>query len=98
MPAPINPTSYRSPTCLPPRGNSAPRARFPDGAKLCTNWYVNHRTAAMSNRLTIGPMAAESARERDPERTRAEILAVATREFARHGYAGARVDDMAERM
>jgi AcrR family transcriptional regulator len=43
-------------------------------------------------------MAAESARERDPERTRAEILEVATREFARHGYAGARVDDMAALM
>ena len=43
-------------------------------------------------------MAAESARERDPERTRAEILEVATREFATHGYAGARVDDMAALM
>jgi AcrR family transcriptional regulator len=36
--------------------------------------------------------------ERDPERTRNEILEVATREFAAHGYAGARIDDMAERM
>src|SRR3954468_23080244 len=52
----------------------------------------------LPNRLTIGSMAAESARERDPERTRAEILEVATREFAEHGYAGARVDDMAELM
>ena len=52
----------------------------------------------MPNRLTIGSMAAESARERDPERTRAEILEVATREFATHGYAGARVDDMAALM
>jgi AcrR family transcriptional regulator len=52
----------------------------------------------MPNRLTIGSMAAESARERDPERTRAEILEVATREFAAHGYAGARVDDMAALM
>jgi AcrR family transcriptional regulator len=42
--------------------------------------------------------AAESARERDPERTRAEILEVATREFATHGYAGARVDEMAALM
>jgi AcrR family transcriptional regulator len=36
--------------------------------------------------------------ERDPQRTRKEILEVATREFAAHGYAGARVDDMAARM
>jgi AcrR family transcriptional regulator len=32
---------------------------------------------------------------RDAERTRAEILAVATREFADKGYAGARVDEIA---
>jgi AcrR family transcriptional regulator len=43
--------------------------------------------------------AAEPAeRRRDAERTRNEILEVATREFAANGYAGARVDDMAERM
>ena len=43
--------------------------------------------------------AAEPAeRQRDAERTRNEILDVATREFAANGYAGARVDDMAERM
>jgi AcrR family transcriptional regulator len=43
--------------------------------------------------------AAEPAeRRRDAERTRNEILEVATREFAAHGYAGARVDDLAERM
>jgi AcrR family transcriptional regulator len=43
--------------------------------------------------------AAEPAeRQRDAERTRNEILEVATREFAANGYAGARVDDMAERM
>jgi AcrR family transcriptional regulator len=37
----------------------------------------------------------ESERHRDPERTRREILAVATGEFARNGYSGARVDDIA---
>lgn len=34
-------------------------------------------------------------RTRDADRTRAEILDVATREFADHGYAGARVDEIA---
>jgi AcrR family transcriptional regulator len=50
----------------------------------------------MPPRQAAGPAAPE--RQRDPERTRNEILEVATREFAAHGYAGARVDDMAERM
>jgi AcrR family transcriptional regulator len=42
-------------------------------------------------------MAAEPSERqtRDPERTRAEILEVATREFADRGYAGARVDEIA---
>lgn len=40
---------------------------------------------------------AEVERQRDRERTRAEILEVATREFAEHGYSGARVDEIAER-
>src|SRR5690349_22074102 len=35
-------------------------------------------------------------RQRDRERTRAEILEVATREFAEHGFSGARVDEIAE--
>jgi AcrR family transcriptional regulator len=37
-------------------------------------------------------------RRRDPDRTRQEILDVATEEFARNGFSGARVDEMAERM
>ena len=37
-------------------------------------------------------------RQRDAARTRAEILAVAMREFADRGYAGSRIDDIAERM
>jgi AcrR family transcriptional regulator len=36
-------------------------------------------------------------RQRDAERTRREILDVATREFAESGYSGARVDEIAER-
>src|SRR4051795_5716003 len=35
-------------------------------------------------------------RRRDRERTRAEILDVATEHFAEHGYSGARVDEIAE--
>ncbi|GAA2613394.1 TetR/AcrR family transcriptional regulator [Actinomadura fulvescens] len=49
----------------------------------------------------MSPESAPSApqrRRRDRERTRAEILDVAEREFARRGYAGARVDDMAALM
>lgn len=38
---------------------------------------------------------AEVTRSRDAVRTRAEILDVATREFATKGYAGARVDEIA---
>jgi AcrR family transcriptional regulator len=38
---------------------------------------------------------ASGERQRDAARTRAEILDVAQREFARHGYSGARVDEMA---
>src|SRR5262245_3314087 len=34
-------------------------------------------------------------RQRDADRTKAEILEVAQREFARKGYAGARVDEIA---
>ncbi|HEX3317478.1 MAG TPA: TetR/AcrR family transcriptional regulator [Solirubrobacteraceae bacterium] len=37
-------------------------------------------------------------RRRDADRTRREILEVATAEFAQRGFAGARVDDIAERM
>jgi AcrR family transcriptional regulator len=37
-------------------------------------------------------------RRRDPDRTRQEILQVATEEFATRGFAGARVDEIAERM
>jgi len=39
----------------------------------------------------------EPERRRDPERTRREILDVATSEFAQMGYAGARVDEIAAR-
>ena len=41
----------------------------------------------------LGVVAPE--RTRDAERTRADILAVATREFADQGYAGARINEIA---
>jgi AcrR family transcriptional regulator len=40
----------------------------------------------------------EPDRTRDAERTRAEIIAIATSEFADKGYAGARVDEIAAKM
>jgi AcrR family transcriptional regulator len=40
---------------------------------------------------------AEGDRQRNAERTRTEILDVATAEFARRGFAGARVDEIAAR-
>ena len=36
-------------------------------------------------------------RTNDPERTKADILAVATREFSENGYSGGRIDEIAER-
>ena len=38
----------------------------------------------------------KNSRLRDAVRTQAEILDVATREFAERGYAGARVDEIAD--
>src|SRR3954464_9629713 len=43
------------------------------------------------------PPRAAPERTRDRDRTRAEILAVATDEFSEHGYSGARADEIAER-
>lgn len=44
-----------------------------------------------------GPPRGPAPKGRDPERTRARILEAATREFARLGLSGARVDRIAER-
>lgn len=40
---------------------------------------------------------AENGRKNDPQRTQFDILVVATKEFATHGLAGARVDSIAEK-
>jgi AcrR family transcriptional regulator len=42
--------------------------------------------------LSIMPLSPNSARTRNPEATRARLLAAATGEFAAHGIAGARID------
>ncbi len=44
------------------------------------------------------PRKTEAGRTNDPERTMADILDVAMREFAEKGLAGARIDDIAEAM
>jgi AcrR family transcriptional regulator len=44
------------------------------------------------------PTDTHASSTRDPERTRADILEVATREFAEKGLAGARIDDIAQAM
>ncbi len=41
--------------------------------------------------------AAKTARVNDPERTRANIILVATHEFSEHGLSGARIDEIAAR-
>jgi AcrR family transcriptional regulator len=51
--------------------------------------------ASTGSRMSAARPAAASRRRRNPERTRAEILALAAQEFARQGYDGARVDEIA---
>jgi AcrR family transcriptional regulator len=51
--------------------------------------------APPSDHAPAGPPTRGPERQRDAERTRAEILQVATREFANRGYTGARVDEIA---
>lgn len=48
----------------------------------------------MANSKVTAAQQLPGERQRDPERTRAEILKVATAEFARVGYSGARVDNI----
>ncbi|HEY2224506.1 TetR/AcrR family transcriptional regulator [Actinomycetospora sp.] len=47
--------------------------------------------------MTAASASGTPERRRDAERTRAELLDVATEEFAERGYTGARVDEIAER-
>ena len=50
-----------------------------------------------SHEPPTGVREAAPPRVRDAERTRAELLAVATEVFSENGYSGARVDEIAER-
>ncbi|MEI2775958.1 MAG: TetR/AcrR family transcriptional regulator [Tetrasphaera sp.] len=61
---------------------------------------VGSASTAMSKRAARGDAEGAPAapkRSRDPERTQADLLAVATQEFARLGYFGARVDEIADK-
>jgi AcrR family transcriptional regulator len=49
----------------------------------------------VADRTATGEPALGRERIRDAERTRADILSVATREFADRGYAGARINEIA---
>jgi AcrR family transcriptional regulator len=51
----------------------------------------------MAGRTNSGAAERKTARKNDPERTKEDILEVATEEFATHGLSGARVDAIAER-
>ena len=56
---------------------------------------IGTRTRSVSSAIVAAKPKAEL--QRDAERTRAELLAVATEVFAESGYSGARVDEIAER-
>jgi AcrR family transcriptional regulator len=68
---------------------------------------MNYKTHGMMNSCRAAPITPESAprradrdiqdRKHNAERTKHEILAAATREFAAHGLSGARVDAIAAR-
>jgi len=55
------------------------------------------RRSQMTTRLGPDASPAGPERLRDPERTRQEILDVALTEFARSGYSGARIDEIASK-
>lgn len=60
-----------------------------------------HSTRKSASAVAQKPAASKTvpvpSRTNDPARTMAEILAVATQEFAQKGLAGARIDEIAER-
>jgi AcrR family transcriptional regulator len=58
---------------------------------------VSAQPAEQEARPAEDPPAVPPERLRDAERTRADILAVATSEFADRGYAGARINEIADK-
>jgi AcrR family transcriptional regulator len=57
--------------------------------------HTNHSSAPRRASRAGGARAKELSRTNDPARTTAEILEVATQEFAAKGLAGARIDEIA---
>lgn len=71
------------------------------GEEGCESGQSGKAVKAAAAGLSAGAGSSrkrEAARTNDPERTRADIIEVATREFAEKGLAGARIDDIAAAM
>jgi len=62
------------------------------------NSRLPRRAAASAHADASARTSVPAPRTNDPERTRADIIEVATREFAEKGLAGARIDDIAAAM
>src|SRR3954464_7727599 len=96
MPAPIRPT------CTVSGSATSLTAR-----SVRTGWFIIQRLGrpprpAPPRVVAVteeagGAEEGVAERRRDAARTRAELLAVATAEFADHGFSGARVDEIAAR-
>ncbi len=67
-------------------------------AKAASKAADKVRDKAVAKSRTRGRPKLSAERTNDPERTRADIIEVATREFAEKGLAGARIDVIAEAM
>ena len=89
------------PVHLPRRGRPAPAAtgteRATPSATATATAIADPASAPVAPRRGRPPKT-EAGRTNDPERTMADILDVAMREFAEKGLAGARIDDIAEAM
>jgi AcrR family transcriptional regulator len=84
------PVSWLYSSVIRPSSLARSLAGLPYNPARLTTAHIRGRSASPPSTLTQRPT-----RQRDAERTRAEIIKVARREFAERGYAGARVDDIA---